>query len=187
MRKGLLLLLFGLLILRAWGQEKGDSLDVNELGIDGFVHASTQGGTFGFGLKYAFVRNKDFAFGPSLRYHRSWSNYAGVRTSFNIYGGGFFAHYRFRNLLFAGGEFEVLKSPLNFTISNSITNWVPTFFVGGGFSRLFEPTRIRLNAGMFYDLVNSPNSPFRLNYVAKNSNGMLLPFIYRIGVFIKLD
>lgn len=171
-----------------WSQEDSTShLNSQEIGFDGFVHISNVAGTYGIGIKYAFVKSENWAFGPSLRFNRSWSNYSGTKTGFNIYGGGLFAHYRYKNLLFAGAEFEYMRSPLNFSLVNSLNSWVPTFFLGGGFSKAFEPSKIRINAGVFYDIVNHVNSPFRLNYSAKKANGALIPLIYRIGFFIRLD
>ena len=158
-----------------------------EFGFDGFVHASTLGGTFGVGFKYAMIKNKNLAFGPSIRLHRFWSNYYGNKVGFNIYGGGIFAHYRYKNILFVGAEFEMLKSPINFTYVLSAKTWVPTLFIGGGFSKGFEPSGVRINAGLFYDIINQYNSPFRTSYIGKNAQGVLMPFIYRIGFFFSLD
>lgn len=187
--KQLLIITFALFVagsIRAQDEEEEDT-HTQELGFDGFVSASTLGGAFGLGVKYAIIKQKNIAFGPSIRLQRFWSNYYGSHIGFNIYGGGVFAHYRYKNLLFAGAEFEMLKSPQNWTYALSPKTWVPTLFVGGGFSKGWEPAGVRLNAGIYYDIINHPNSPFRTSYVARNSQGVLMPIIYRIGFFFNIN
>lgn len=164
-------------------------IEGTELGIDGFFGASTYGGSFGIGVKYGFKLNENFIFGPSIRYQRYWSNnvYAGTKFGFNSYGVGGFAHGRFGNMLFAGAELEFMRSPINnygaITGNNVVS---PSFFVGGGFSREFNES-IRINAGLFYDVINNPNSPFRQGYFMKRANGSFIPLIYRICFFFPLS
>ena len=44
-------------------------------------------------------------------------------------------------------------TPFNFGLySVSVNHWVPTAFIGGGFSREFIDL-IRINAGVFYDVI----------------------------------
>jgi len=46
--------------------------DGSEIGVEVFAaRAGSNGGTMGFGLKYAAILNKNFAVGPSFRYHRT--------------------------------------------------------------------------------------------------------------------
>jgi hypothetical protein len=110
---------------------------------------------------------------------------------FSIYGGGVYAHYRIKNTLFVGGEYELLKSPYNFIFFNySSKQWASTLFLGGGFSRDFNH-KIRVNGGIFYDIINAENSPFRSSYSVriKNEMGVIvrtLPIIYRITFFFPL-
>lgn len=151
-----------------------------EFGIDGVVKASTIGGSYGFGFKLAFIKNENIVFGPSLRYQRVWSNFNGVRTYTNIFGGGAFVHYRFKNVVFGAAELEFLKSPLNYNIYGVGSRMVPIFLVGGGISREF-PVGIRINAGVYYDIINSPYSPLQFSYMSRNAAGQLQPIIYRVG------
>lgn len=159
----------------------------NELGLDGFASFTNFGGSFGCGAKYAIVKDENFVFGPSVRIQRMWSNNFGQKYYFNIYGGGAFFHYRLKNTFFAGAEFEFLRSPFNYSYVYSVKTWVPTLFLGGGYSKEFEKSGLRLNAGVFYDIVDHVNSPFRSSYVLKNAQGVLIPVIYRIGVFIPIN
>lgn len=155
-----------------------------EFGLDGFFGASTIGGSFGIGAKYGIKANENLIFGPSVRVQRSWSTFYGNKNGFTIYGGGAWAHFRFFRYLFIGAEFELLNSPINYANISSTRNWVPTCFLGGGFSYAFP--NIRINGGIFYDAVNHLNSPFRPGYVMRKANGALLPVIYRVGIFFPL-
>lgn len=178
-------LLFVLLLNVVFGQR--DTTMKYEIGLDGYASVSSLGGSFGVGVKYAFVKDKKYAFGPSIRIQRAWSNNLGVKYGFNIYGAGAFFHYRLQNVFFVGAEFELLKSPINYSFIYSPKKLVPTCFIGGGFSKEFESTGFRLNAGVFYDIIDDFSSPFRPSYVLKNANGALIPVIYRVGLFFPLN
>ena len=166
----------------------------SEIGLDLSFSASNLGGHFGLGLKYGVKLGEYIMIGPSVRYERLWSSNVttGFNGSTNVYGGGAFVHARFFNALFLGVEYEHLKSPYNpqgFVATKS--SWAPTVFVGGGFSMELN-NRIRLNAGIMYDLVNATNSPFRDTYsfTIKDENGNIqryLPIIFRVAFFFPLD
>ena len=87
-------------------------------------------------------------------------------------------------------EIELLKTPFNFSqTGGEFKPWIVALFVGGGFSKLYN--KVRINLGVFYDVVNSENSPFRPNYSIriKNSEGQvqrILPIIYRVNFFFPL-
>lgn len=157
-----------------------------EVGFDGYLGASNFGGSGGIGAKFGYKVNENFILGPSFRVQRTWSNNVGQKFGYTIYGGGLWAHARFGNYLFAGAEFEMLKSPLNYIYVSSQRTWVPTLFLGGGFSREFNKA-VRINAGVFYDIINNTSSPFRLSYFMKKANGTLIPVIYRIGFFFPIN
>lgn len=161
-----------------------------ELGLDGFVSASTIGGTFGIGPKFGLRFNDNLILGPSFRFQRSWSNNISTKYGYNIFGGGMFLHGRYANILFGGFEFEMLKSPISYTVVNSSKNWIPTLFICGGFSKEFNEI-IRLNVGIYYDVINHVNSPFRQGYflTVKNQSGQIVkyvPMIYRISFYFPL-
>ena len=170
--------------------------DGSEIGIEIFAaRAGTNGGTMGAGLKYAAILNENFAVGPSFRFHRTWSFFdqnlvAGSPSSASIYGGGFFAHARYKDALFGGIEFELIKTPFNFSQTvEEFKPWIATLFIGGGFSKLYN--KVRINLGIFYDVVNAENSPFRPNYAIriKDSEGgtqRILPIIYRVNFFFPI-
>ncbi|NDB34390.1 MAG: hypothetical protein EB023_03385 [Flavobacteriia bacterium] len=167
------------------------SFNGSEIGVELFAGASNLGGAIGGDLKYAAIINENWAVGPSFRYQRTWSNNQGQKMGFSVYGGGVYAHYRIQNSLFLGGEFEMLRSPFNFILFNySPKIWAPTLFLGGGFSRDFNG-KIRVNGGIFYDVINADNSPFRSSYSIKIKDDMgqvvrILPIIYRITFFFPL-
>lgn len=163
----------------------------SEIGAELYAGFSNLGGAFGGEIKYAYLVDKNLAVGPSFRLQRTWTNNFGINQSFNIYGGGAFAHYRFQEKLFLGTEVQFLRSPFNFTSYQQITKpWVLIALIGGGVHlKLHE--RARLSAGIFYDLVNADNSPFRssYNFKVKNDAGQIvriLPIIYRITFFFPL-
>ncbi|MFM1914845.1 MAG: hypothetical protein RLZZ531_514 [Bacteroidota bacterium] len=167
-------------------------LQSSELGIEAYGGGSQLGGTFGGELKYAAKLKNNLIVGPSFRIQRSWSNYLNVQSQFTIYGGGVFAHMRYQDKLFAGVEFQMLHSPFNYITFQTIQNkWAPTLFVGGGFYLKLAP-KVNLNLGLFYDLINADNSPFRssYNFKIKNEFGQvvrILPIIYRITLYIPLS
>lgn len=163
----------------------------SDIGIDGYFGASNFGGSFGIGAKYGIKFKEYFIAGPSLRYQRTWSKNAttGTQGSFNVFGGGGFIHARFQNVLFLGAEVEVLKSPYSYyyyTGGTANNKWVPTAFVGGGFSREFNESW-RLNLGIMYDLINNPASPFYNSYFMRRENGTRIPVIYRVAFFFPIS
>lgn len=158
-----------------------------EFGLDGYFSASTWGGSFGVGVKYGINFGEYFIAGPSIRVERLWSKNpaAGTHGATTIYGGGAFFHARFYDALFVGTEIELLKSPTAYYLAQANSAWVPTAFIGGGFSKEFNESW-RLNLGIFYDVVNSPSSPFFNSYMIVRENGSRVPLIYRLAVFIPL-
>lgn len=177
------------LALSTFSSYSQTKVDGTELGIDGFFGASSFGGSFGVGVKYGFVFRQNLIVGPSIRYQRYWTNNYNTSTKFgyNTYGLGGFFHARFGNALFLGAELEFMKSPFNpyGGISNG-SKIAPALFVGGGFSREFNES-VRINAGVFYDVIDSPMSPFRQGYFMKRANGSFIPLIYRIAFFFPLS
>jgi hypothetical protein len=176
--------------LLAFSNHSQVTFDGSEVGLEIVAGGSNLGGSVGGDLKYAAVLNENFAVGPSFRLQRTWSNNLGQKFGFSVYGGGVFAHYRLKNVVFAGMEFEVLHCPVNYVNVNSSKSWLSTLFIGGGFSRDFNH-KIRINAGVFYDVINAKNSPFRssYNFNIKDVNGQIvkiLPMIYRISFFFPL-
>ncbi len=165
----------------------------SEIGAE--IHAgsvSNLGGTFSIGMKYAAILNENFAVGPSFRIQRIWNNNLGISTSANIWGGGIWAHARYKNALFGGVEFELIKNPFNqINWLPADRRWAATLFLGGGFSKEYNG-KIRINLGIFYDLINADNSPFRASYTIKIKDSQtgqvqkILPIIYRINFFFPI-
>ena len=165
-----------------------------EVGLDGFFSASTMGGGIGLGPKFGFRMNEILILGPSFRYQRSWSknNFTGQEFSFNNYGGGFFLHGRYKNSVYGGFELEVLRNSSGFVDTSAVfKRVVPTLFICGGFSKEFN-NWIRLNVGLYYDVINSLNSPFRSSYMLSVKNPQTgaitryLPLIYRLSFFFPI-
>jgi len=169
----------------------GQSSEGSELGVEGTFFASNLSGTFGIGLKYGWKFKEYFIAGPSLRYQRSWSQInlntaSPTQQGFNMFGGGGFIHARFFNALFVGTEIEFIRSPFaGGIIFNGQGNWAPTAFIGGGYSMEFNE-KWRINLGVMYDVINHENSPIRTQYFMRNSQGVLLPIIYRINFFFPI-
>lgn len=164
-------------------------IEGTEIGIDGYFGASTNGGSFSIGAKYGLKFKENFIAGPSLRFQRNWNSnpVAGFSSSFNVFGVGGFVHGRFANVLFAGAEFEMMRTPfaVSLVTSNGPT-WSPSLFVGGGYSQEFNES-FRINAGIMYDVINHVNSPFRQGYFMRNANNVLIPLIYRITFFFVIS
>jgi hypothetical protein len=164
----------------------------SELGLEPYVGFSNMGGAVGGELKYAARLSENLLVGPSFRVQRTWANNLGVQSQMTTWGGGLFAHYRYQDLIFGGVEFQYLKSPFSFVNPLEVVRpWSPTLMVGGGFY-LKLTDKVRLNAALFYDVINASNSPFRSSYTfqIKNEFGQvvrILPIIYRLTFFIPLD
>ncbi len=164
----------------------------SELGLEPYIGFSNLGGAVGGELKYAVKLNDNLVLGPSLRLQRTWSNNLGVQSNMTTWGGGLFAHYRYQEIVFGGVEFQYLKSPFSFVNPLQVVKpWSPTLMVGGGFY-LKLTDKVRLNAALFYDVINADNSPFRSSYTFKVKNEFgqvvrILPIIYRLTFFIPLD
>ena len=164
----------------------------SELGLEPYIGFSNLGGAVGGELKFAARLSDNLLVGPSFRVQRTWSNNLGVQSHMTTWGGGVFAHYRYQELVFGGIEFQYLKSPYSFVNPNTLVRpWSPTLMVGGGFY-LKLTDKLRLNAALFYDVINAQNSPFRSSYSFKIKNEFgqvvrILPIIYRITFFIPLD
>jgi hypothetical protein len=164
----------------------------SEIGLEPYIGFSNLGGAVGGELKYAVKLNDNLVLGPSLRLQRTWSNNLGVQSNMTTWGGGLFAHYRYQEIVFGGVEFQYLKSPFSFVNPLQVVKpWSPTLMVGGGFY-LKLTDKVRLNAALFYDVINADNSPFRSSYTFKVKNEFgqvvrILPIIYRLTFFIPLD
>lgn len=167
-----------------------------ELGVEGYFGASNQSGSFGIGPKFGFVLNENIAIGPSFRIQRNWSSLLGNSFSQTVYGGGAFAHIRYKSkgksTVFGAVEFEYLRSPFVDINFQNVTSkkWAPTLFVGGGFLVRVNNV-IGINAGILYDVINADNSPFRSSYFFKQKNQAgvvtkIYPLIYRLTFLFKL-
>ncbi|MBL4861474.1 MAG: hypothetical protein JKY09_00440 [Crocinitomicaceae bacterium] len=193
-------LLFSFLI--SLNSVNAQKIEGTELGLDGTFSAATNGGTAGIGAKYGLKFGESIILGPSLRYQRSWSKVVvtGQKSGFNVFGGGVFLHARLYDYFFLGTEIELLRSP--YTNNGFFTNnprWVATCLLGGGFSVNLNE-KIRLNAGVMYDILDipdptptpngtmnpNPNSPLQ-PYLTKKANGTIIPMIYRITFFFPLS
>ncbi len=184
-------LLTGFLCVFMLNASFAQEIEGTEFGVDGYFGASTIGGSFSLGTKYGFKFQEKFIAGPSLRIQRNWSNnnLTGIKSSYTIFGLGAFGHARFGNVLFAGAEFELMRSPFATSTGTGYSTgpvWTPALFLGGGYSQEFNES-FRLNVGVMYDVLNLPNSPFRQGYFMRNSNNILIPLIYRITFFFVLS
>lgn len=189
-------ILFVLLIISIQDFVAQTEITSQELGIEGYFGASNQGGSFAIGPKYGFILNENIAVGPSFRIQRNWSNLLGNSYAQTVYGGGAFAHIRYKSkgksTVFGAVEFEYLRSPfidINFQ-DFTTKKWAPTLFIGGGFLIRVNNV-IGINAGVLYDVINANNSPFRSSYFLKQKNQAgvvtkIYPVIYRLTFLFKL-
>jgi hypothetical protein len=89
-------------------------------------------------------------------------------------------------------EAEVMQNKNIFVNPDAVfKKYVPTVFICGGFSKEFNQL-VRVNVGLYYDLINSLNSPYRNAYIISikdpNTGAIVrrLPMIYRISFFFPL-
>jgi hypothetical protein len=175
----------------------GQNITGTELGFDGFFGASNLGSSFGIGPKFGMLFGENLVVGPSFRLQQTNTNFLGVNTTLRIYGGGIFAHGRFvstgKTHLYGGAEFEILRSPFNFITFQELTTnrWAPTLFVTAG-AKIDIAKSVALTAGIYYDVINANNSPFRSAYAIKikNEQGQvvqILPIIYRLSIIFTLS
>jgi hypothetical protein len=178
-----------MLLFLTYGNKAQIDFRKGEIGAEIFAGFSNVGGSVGGELKYGMFYKENLLFGPSFRLHQTWANNLGQKFSFSMYGPGLFAHYRLQKVLFLGAEFQYLKSPFNFVTfqQDQVRQWSANLMLGGGFC--FSLTeRLKLNAAIFYDVINAQNSPFRssYNFSIKNEFGQvvrILPIIYRVTFF----
>ena len=170
----------------------GQAIEGLEVGIDGFFGASSLGGSFGLGPKIGLELNENLVVGPTFRYNRFWSSQFGSTqvNKFTMFGAGAFIHGRYKNAVYGGLEFEMIQSRSLVDISNPDKIWVPTAFVCAGFSREFNGIA-RVNIGLYYDLFDNENSPFRNAYIltVKDQNGNIVdrkPLMYRLSFFFPI-
>jgi hypothetical protein len=185
-----------------WAQDDDESVAfegvIPEIGIDGFFSAGNTGGNLVGGLKLGFKGSSESQVigGVSLRLFRTWStgNITGFPTSFSIFGPGAWCHVRFQDVIYLGAEFEALKIPGNYASINAtgtIQKWIPTLFLGGGYSKSWND-KIRLNIGIFYEVINNGFNPYRNSYLTRKKvgpNGQLgdfIPILYRLELMIPL-
>ena len=183
-----------LVSLLSFTQFHAQLIEGTEIGIDGSLSGSSLGGAAGCGIKFGFKTTENFIFGPSIRFNKAWStpSYTTQKFSYTNWGGGFFAHGRYGNVVFGGVEAEVIQNKNIFVDTSAIfKKRIPTIFICGGFSKEFNGF-VRLNFGLYYDLINSLNSPYRNAYmitIKDPQTGQIvrrLPMIYRITFFFPL-
>lgn len=87
---------------------------------------------------------------------------------------------------------EVMNNTNTFVDTSAVfTKIVPTLFLCAGFSREFKEI-VRLNVGLYYDIIDSVNSPFRKGYILPIKNAQsgaiqgYVPLLYRISFFFPL-
>lgn len=169
-----------------------------EVAFDGYFSVGNQGGNFALGAKFGLLQKEGdgkLVVGPSVRWMRVWSKNivsGGNPVNYNVFGGGAFLHYRVVDGLYFGAEFEALRSPqLNGSIITQGKQMIPVLFLGGGYSKAFDD-RFRVNIGIFYDVINNLNSPYRRSYLTSKKvgpngeQGALIPILYRLELVIPL-
>jgi hypothetical protein len=165
-----------------------------EIGLDASFNASSIGGVLELGPKFGFRMNENVILGPTIRYQRAWSQpyYSNTSFSYNNFGGGFFLHGRYKNVVYGGVEAVILRNRNVYIDTSAVfQKFVPTVFICAGFSKEFNGI-VRLNAGLYYDVVNSLNSPFRNAYkmtIKDPTTGQIvkrIPLIYRISFFFPI-
>lgn len=151
-----------------------------EIGSDISFWASNMGGSVNVAPRFGYEVIDDLSVGPSLRFINHWSDYYGVKNSFNIWGFGAFAHYRFIDWLYAGIDIETYFTPYNYKINATKYRAVsPAIILSAGMSRKIGD-HFRINAGINFDVLNDVNSPMRPSYIAKTSKGVRIPLFYRV-------
>jgi hypothetical protein len=195
-------ILFLLLTPFVWAQDDAETVAfegvIPELGVDGYFSAGNTGGNLVGGLKLGFKGSSESQAigGVSMRLFRTWSsgNITGTPVSYNIVGPGAWFHVRFQNVLYLSAEFEALKMPENYfsiNTSGQQQKWIPTLFLGGGYSKSWND-RVRVNIGVFYEVINNLSNPYRNSYLTRKTNpatgqpGAIIPILYRLELMIPL-
>lgn len=159
-----------------------------EIGLDVNFWQSSMGGSLNISPRFDYEVTDSLVVGASFRYINYWSNYYGVSGRMNIFGFGLYSHYRFAKWLYAGGDFELYFPPYNYSSTPSNPKGrttAPAFLLNAGFSHQFG-SMFRLNAGVYYDVINHVNSPLRMSYMTKTAKGKLLPLFYRITFLFEI-
>lgn len=94
-----------------------------------------------------------------------------IKRSFNIYGGRLFGRYNISEQFFAYSEYESIGIPYIASDNSEQRDWVPAFYVGGGYVQRFG-NRGGIGITALYNLLYSDRA-------ISNS-----PFTIRVGFFI---
>lgn len=177
----ILLLLFG---LSSMGYAQKGS---KEVGIDLSFWQSSQGGSINVSPKFDYEVTDSLVVGTSFRYINYWSSLYGVSGRLNIFGMSVYSHFRFLKWLYAGADFELYFTPYNYNSSSASPKnkaTVPAVLINAGISHIFAQ-HYRLNAGIYFDAINSVNSPLRTSYMTRTNKGVYIPLFYRITFLYK--
>lgn len=153
-----------------------------EIGVDLNFWTSNIGGSVNISPKFGYEVADSLVIGASFRYINYRSNLDGIQGRSNIFGAGIYGHYRFLNWLYAGADIELYFTPYNYnsTPANPLYNAkVPAVLLNGGLSHKIG-SHFRINAGIYYDVINNINSPLKLSYMTRNAKGVYLPIFYRV-------
>lgn len=79
-------IILALIALNLTANAQTKAIEGYEIGIDGFVSASNQGGAFGLGPKFGFRLNENLILGPSFRWQKTWSSFSTQKFSYSKIG-----------------------------------------------------------------------------------------------------
>ncbi len=127
----------------------------------GYINASF--GTYtsvGVEPMIAFKVTPKFSVGVKFRYDYIRDNRYGSTYNTSNYGGSIFTRYRLFKPLYVHLEYATYNYDLYYGYGESERQWIPYFFVGGGYSKMIGK-RTWLNAQVLFDVLQDENSPYR--------------------------
>lgn len=153
-----------------------------EAGLDLNFWQSSNGGNINVSPRVNYEVADSLVVGASFRYINYWSYLYGTGGHLNIFGIGIYSHYRFLKWLYAGADFELYFTPFNYNSTGANPKsraTAPAVLLNAGISHKFGKI-FRLNAGIYFDAINSLNSPLRTSYMTKTNKGVYIPLFYRV-------
>ena len=100
-----------------------------------------------------------FSTGAQFTYNYIGDKRTGTRINSTNYGASVFSRFRIIPELYLHAEYQQMNFDYGYDYGGEIREWVPFFFVGGGFSQPVSEN-VWLNAQVLFDVLQSDKSPY---------------------------
>jgi len=109
----------------------------------------------------AYKFTPKFSGGTKFLYEYVKDNYYTPAYESSNYGGSLFTRYRLFPSLYLHAEYEMVNYQLYSFNGEQFRDWIPFFYVGGGYSQNLGGNAW-LNMQVLFDIIQDPGSPYRV-------------------------